>query len=201
MGGPELGYTAQAATAISHRYGMPCDVYGLSSDSRVIDVQCGFERAIGALLASMARPDFVSGMGLMQTAVGGSLEMLVIDDEISRWIRWSLEERPADEAVLDVAEMERGALSDAGFLGLRQTRELPPHREGAEQALVPGHAGELDRRACSSARAEGRRGAGAGAGGARRGLLTQAGEVIAETARQMDLDDARTCDAARRCSR
>ena len=39
-------------------------------------MQCGFERAIGALLASIARPDFVSGMGLMQTAVGGSLEML-----------------------------------------------------------------------------------------------------------------------------
>lgn len=123
MGGPELGYTAQAVAAISRRHGIPCDVYGLSTDSKVIDAQCGFERAIGALLASIARPAFVSGMGYMQTGVGGSLEMLVIDDEISRWIRWSLEERPADEQALDVAEIERGAVSSAGFLGLRQTRK------------------------------------------------------------------------------
>ena len=168
MGGPELGYTAQAATALAHRHGMPCDVYGLSSDSRVIDVQCGFERAVGALLASIARPDFVSGMGLMQTGVGGSLEMLVIDDEISRWIRWSLEERPVDESALNVADMERGAVSDAGFLGPSPDTQVSSHGEGAEQALVAGHARELERRRqhARASASEGRRGAGSGAGGA-----------------------------------
>jgi trimethylamine--corrinoid protein Co-methyltransferase len=184
MGGPELGSTAQAATVLAHRYGMACDVYGLSSDSKVIDVQCGFERAIGALLASIARPDFVSGMGLMQTAVGGSLEMLVIDDEISRWIRWSLEERPADEAALDVAEIARGALSDAGFLGLRQTRSYL--RTEKVQGKLSGAGGSMLERA---------RGKVAEAlaqepPGLDEGYLARAGAVIAETAGQMGLGDA-----------
>ena len=192
MGGPELGYAAQAATAISHRYGMPCDVYGLSSDSRVIDVQCGFERAVGALLASIARPDFVSGMGLMQTAVGGSLEMLVIDDEISRWIRWSLEERPADESVLDVAEMGRGALSGAGFLGLRQTRTYL-RTEKVQSRLSFRGTQESWSAADSMLERARRRVAEALAQeppGLDRGVLARAGEVLAEAAAQMGLDDA-----------
>ena len=191
MGGPELGYTAQAATVIAHRYGMPCDVYGLSSDSRVIDVQCGFERAIGALLASIARPDFVSGMGLMQTAVGGSLEMLVIDDEISRWIRWSLEERPADDSVLDVAQIERGAVSGAGFLGLRQTRTYLRTEKvqsrlsfrgtqeswSAEEGML-----ERARRKVTDALAQ-------EPGEPDPDLLVRAGEVVAGTARRMGIVD------------
>jgi trimethylamine---corrinoid protein Co-methyltransferase len=189
MGGPELGYTAQAATVIAHRHGMPCDVYGLSSDSRVIDVQCGFERAIGALLASIARPDFVSGMGLMQTAVGGSIEMLVIDDEISRWIRWSLEERPADESVLDVADMERGAVSGAGFLGLRQTRKYLRTEKVQSRLSFRGtqeswSAGEsmLQRARGKVAEALAQEPVGLD-----QDFLIQAGEVIGETARQMGL--------------
>jgi trimethylamine--corrinoid protein Co-methyltransferase len=192
MGGPEIGSTAQAATILAHRYGMRCDVYGLSSDSRVIDVQCGFERAIGALLASIARPDFVSGMGLMQAAVGGSLEMLVIDDEISRWIRWSLEERPADETVLDVAEMQRGALSGAGFLGIRQTREYLRTEKvqsrlsfrgsqeswSAEESML-----ERARRKVAEALAQ----EPVGLDG---DVLVRAGAVIAETAEEMGIDDA-----------
>ena len=192
MGGPELGYTAQAATAISHRYGMPCDVYGLSSDSKVIDVQCGFERAIGALLASIARPDFVSGMGLMQTAVGGSIEMLVIDDEISRWIRWSLEERPVDEAVLNIADMERGAVSGAGFLGLRQTREYL--RTEKVQSKLSFRGTQESWNAGDSMLARARRKVAEALAqepvGLDQDFLTKAGEVIAETACEMSLEDA-----------
>lgn len=119
----------------------------------------------------------------MQTAVGSSLEMLVIDDEISRWIRWSLEERPADEAALDVAEMERGALSDAGFLGLRQTRSCL--RTEKVQSRLSG-AGEsmLERARAKVAEALAQEPPGLG-----EDFVTQAGEVIAETARQMGHDD------------
>jgi len=122
MGGPELALAAQAATVIMRRLGLPSDVYGLSTDSKVIDVQFGFERAIGALLAAMARPAFVSGMGFMQSGVGGSLEALVIDDEIWRYVAWPLEERPTDKQALDVGAIKQAVSTTAGFLGLRQTR-------------------------------------------------------------------------------
>ena len=123
MGGPELAVAAQAATLIMRRLGLPSDVYGLSTDSKVIDAQFGFERALGALLAAMARPAFVSGMGFMQGGVGASLEALVIDDEIWRYIAWPLEERPVDGRALDVGAIKQAVSTSAGFLGLRQTRD------------------------------------------------------------------------------
>ena len=191
MGGPELGYTAQAAAAISRRYGLPCDVYGLSTDSKVIDVQCGFERAIGTLLASIARPAFVSGMGYMQTGVGGSLEMLVIDDEISRWVRWSLEERPADESVFDVAEIERGAVSGSGFLGLRQTRKYLRSEKVQSKLAFRGTQESWSAGESMLARAR-RKVAEALAQepvGLSEDFLSMAGRVVAETACRMGLDD------------
>ena len=122
MGGPELALASQAATSIMRKLGLPSDVYGLSTDSKVIDAQFGFERAIGALVAAMERPAYISGMGFMQSGVGGSLEALVIDDEILRYIAWPLEERPADDAAMDVDAVKRAVSTSAGFLGLRQTR-------------------------------------------------------------------------------
>jgi trimethylamine--corrinoid protein Co-methyltransferase len=122
MGGPELALAAQAATSIMRKLGLPSDVYGLSTDSKVIDAQFGFERAIGALVAATTRPAFLSGMGFMQSGIGGSLEALVIDDEILRYVAWLLEERPADEAAMNVDAVKQAVSTSAGFLGLRQTR-------------------------------------------------------------------------------
>lgn len=140
MGGPELALASQAATSIMRKLGLSSDVYGLSTDSKVIDAQFGFERAIGALIAATARPAFVSGMGFMQTGVGGSLEALVIDDEILRYIAWSLEERPADDAALDVDAVKQAVSTSAGFLGLRQTRSYL-RTESVQRQLA--HSGAL----------------------------------------------------------
>ena len=156
------------------RLGLPSDVYGLSTDSKVIDAQFGFERAIGALIAATARPAFVSGMGFMQTGVGGSLEALVIDDEILRYIAWSLEERPADAAAMDVDAVKQAVSTSAGFLGLRQTRSYL-RTESVQRQLA--HSGALSLRGVARRRPRPagsrprRRGRGArpAAGGARRG--------------------------------
>ena len=46
-----------AAVLLARRCGLACDCYGPCSDSKVVDAQFGFERAVGALVANLAGKD------------------------------------------------------------------------------------------------------------------------------------------------
>ena len=65
-GTPETGVASVAAMLLARRYGMACDCYGPTSDSKVVDAQFGYEHAINALLGLLARPRLLSGIGDMQ---------------------------------------------------------------------------------------------------------------------------------------
>jgi trimethylamine--corrinoid protein Co-methyltransferase len=47
-GGVELGLASAATVQIGHRYGLPVNVYGLSTDAHELEVQNGYERALNA---------------------------------------------------------------------------------------------------------------------------------------------------------
>ena len=86
-GTPEMGVASVAAVLLARRYGLACDCYGPGSDSKVIDAQFGYERAINALLGLAARPRMLSGIGEIQAGVASCLEVLVIDDEVLNNVR------------------------------------------------------------------------------------------------------------------
>jgi trimethylamine--corrinoid protein Co-methyltransferase len=67
---------------LAQYYGLPCDVYGLDTDSKVLDEQAGLERAMGGLLPALAGADSLSGAGCIEGGITASYEQLVIDDEI-----------------------------------------------------------------------------------------------------------------------
>ena len=121
-GTPETGVASVAAVLLARRYGLACDCYGPSSDSKVVDAQFGYERAINALLGLRARPRLLSGIGEMQAGVASCLEVLVIDDEVLNNVRYALTPRPWDADALDVDAIVDGALSGRGFLGTKHTR-------------------------------------------------------------------------------
>lgn len=80
-GMPEMALASAATVQIAHRYRMIADVYGVTMDGNMIDVQAGVERAMAAVIPALAGADNLSGIG------GGwenaaSYEMLVIDNEI-----------------------------------------------------------------------------------------------------------------------
>jgi trimethylamine--corrinoid protein Co-methyltransferase len=81
-GNPEIGLVSAATVEIGHHYGMPVDVYGLSTNAHILDIQNGFERAFNALLPILAGADEISGVGEMEGGVTSSLAQIVIDDEI-----------------------------------------------------------------------------------------------------------------------
>jgi trimethylamine--corrinoid protein Co-methyltransferase len=81
-GNPEIGLVSAATVEIGHSYGLPVDVYGLSTNAHTVDIQNGYERAFNALLPVLAGADEISGVGEMEGGVNGSLAQIVIDDEI-----------------------------------------------------------------------------------------------------------------------
>jgi trimethylamine---corrinoid protein Co-methyltransferase len=152
-GTPETGVASAAAVLLARRCGLACDCYGPCSDSKVVDAQFGFERAINALLGLAPKPRLLSGIGEIQAGVASCLEVLVIDDEVLNNVRYALAPRPWDVDALDVDAMVDGALSGRGFLGTKHTRRyirsefvspLLSYRGGLGDWLASGRAGLVD---------------------------------------------------------
>ncbi len=152
-GPPETGVASIAATLLARRYGLACDCYGPTSDSIVIDTQFGYERMANAMLGLAARPRFLSGPGESQGGIGGSLEGLVIDDEILNYAVYAATPRQWDPAALDVDAIIEGALSEFGFLATTHTRRylrsdfvrpLLSYRGGLGAWVASGRTGLVD---------------------------------------------------------
>ena len=87
-GGVELGLASAATGQLAHRYHLPVNVYGFSTNSMQLNLQNGYERGIKMpLLPALAGADELSGIGEMQAGVAGSYAQMVIDDEIAGSIR------------------------------------------------------------------------------------------------------------------
>ncbi len=152
-GTPETGVASAAAVLLARRCGLACDCYGPCSDSKVVDAQFGYERAVNALLGLAPKPRLLSGIGEIQAGVASCLEVLVIDDEVLNNVRYALTPRPWDEGALDIDAMVDGVLSGRGFLGTKHTRRyirgefvspLLSYRGGLGDWLASGRAGLVD---------------------------------------------------------
>ena len=80
-GVPEMALASAATVQIAHRYNMIADVYGVTTDANMYDMQVGLERMMAAMVPALAGADNLSGIGgAWENA--GALELLVVDDEI-----------------------------------------------------------------------------------------------------------------------
>lgn len=82
-GGVEMGMASAGTVQIGHRYGLPVNVYGFSTNAHSLDVQNGFERALNAILPALAGADELSGIGEIEAGVTGSYAQMVADNEFA----------------------------------------------------------------------------------------------------------------------
>jgi trimethylamine--corrinoid protein Co-methyltransferase len=62
-GMPEMALASAATVQIAHKYKMIADVYGVTMDGNMLDIQAGIERAETAMIPAMAGADNLSGIG------------------------------------------------------------------------------------------------------------------------------------------
>jgi trimethylamine--corrinoid protein Co-methyltransferase len=120
-GGVELGLVSAATVQVAHRYGLPVNVYGLSTNANVLDLQNGYERALNAAVPALAGADELSGIGEMAAGVMGSYAQMVIDDEIAASVRRLRRGFRADEDALAVEVIARVMDGSRNFLDQRHT--------------------------------------------------------------------------------
>lgn len=120
-GGVELGLASAATVQIAHRYGLPVNVYGLSTNAHVLDLQNGYERALNAMIPALAGADELSGIGEMEAGVAGSFAQIVCDNEIAASVRRVQQGFATDQDALAVEVITAVMGGPRNFLGQRHT--------------------------------------------------------------------------------
>ncbi len=82
LGAIESGLINVAHAQIARFYGLPCRGSAGDTESKVIDVQNGYERAMNLLLVALGGINYIFYPGTLETGLTISLEQLLIDDEI-----------------------------------------------------------------------------------------------------------------------
>lgn len=120
-GGVELGLASAATVQMGHRYGLPVNVYGFSTNSHCLDIQNGFERSLNAIIPALAGADELSGIGEMEAGVMGSFAQIVCDNEIAASVRRLRNGFDITEDSLAVDVISAVMQSTHNFLGQKHT--------------------------------------------------------------------------------
>jgi trimethylamine--corrinoid protein Co-methyltransferase len=120
-GGVEMGMASAGTVQIGHRYGLPVNVYGFSTNAHCLDAQDGFERALNAAIPAMAGADELSGIGEMEAGVMGSYAQMVADNEFAGSITRIRKGIRADSDALAVDVIAAAMSTTRNFLGQKHT--------------------------------------------------------------------------------
>lgn len=124
-GGGEAAVTSAAAAQLLRRLELPHAVSAGITDSKVADIQAGYEKGYTVALAAHAGADMVQlSVGMLGSIMVASPESLLIDNDMCGAILRSVRGVDVDPRFLDVQLTEAVVRGDGHFLGHEQTLEL-----------------------------------------------------------------------------
>jgi trimethylamine--corrinoid protein Co-methyltransferase len=127
MGSPETGLITAGIAQLGRYYNIPSRGPGGVSDSKVLDIQNGFERYQTLLLAAQAGVNYITCAGTYEATLVEALELLVIDDDIIGMIERAIEGITVNEDTIGLDVIKKVALSEkkgVNFLAEKHTRDF-----------------------------------------------------------------------------
>ncbi len=124
-GGGEQAVLAAAAVQMANFYDLPCSVGAGMTDSKLPDVQAGYEKGLAIGLAANTGANLVmESCGMTASLLGISYESMVIDNELLGNVMRTVRGIEVNDETLDL-DVVRDVVQDAGhYFGARQTLEL-----------------------------------------------------------------------------
>ncbi len=119
-GAPELALLSAAASEVSRHLGLPVFSTAGCTDSKCMDEQAAAEATQSILIAALSGANFVHDVGYTESGMTGSLEQLVMCDEIISMARHIARGIRVDEETLAVDAIAEAAES-GNFLALPHT--------------------------------------------------------------------------------
>lgn len=121
-GGPESGIISAASASICRFYGLPYVAVACGTESKAEDEQAGYEKGITTLMAALAGPDIIHGVGgWLESLFTSSFVQAVIADEIAGEVNRYLQGIEVNEDTLAV-DLIKKAGPGGNFLAERHTR-------------------------------------------------------------------------------
>ena len=99
-GAPELSLLSAGLTEVARHLGLPMWSTGGCTDAKVVDEQAAVEAALSIAMSGLSGADLVHDVGFIESAMTGSLEMLVMSDEIIGMVARILRGLEVDEDTL-----------------------------------------------------------------------------------------------------
>lgn len=97
---PAIAQAGVWTVQLARHYGMPSDVYGLSTSSCTYDTQAGYEKTANTVLPLLAGANILSGFGSLVSLLLASYEQLVIDDELFGMLLHGTDSPPVSDDTL-----------------------------------------------------------------------------------------------------
>jgi trimethylamine--corrinoid protein Co-methyltransferase len=120
MGTPEFALLRVCQAQLGRYYCLPTRGGGLVTDSKVVDVQSGYEKMATCLIPAMAGLNIVAGMAMVDSLNTMSYEQFILDEEIVGFVRRILNgiDITADKIARDII----GSIGPGGsYLGTKHS--------------------------------------------------------------------------------
>jgi len=123
-GGPEYGLLRICGAQLGKYYDLPTGVSGLLTDSKIPDIQAGYEAMMSGIMGALSGADFIMGCSLKaNNAI--SCEFLIICNEIAGYISRIINGVEVDQETLALPSIKE-AISGRSFIAMKHTLKFVP---------------------------------------------------------------------------
>ncbi len=126
MGSVETGIITAGIAQLARFYDIPSRGLGSVTDSKIFDIQNGFERLQTLMIAAQAGINYITCAGTYESTLVEALELLVIDDELAGMVRRALEGITVNEDTIGLDVIKKVATNTkkgVNYLGEKHTRK------------------------------------------------------------------------------